>query len=64
MGGMQGSNRSKLHIREYFINQRQNEEKLLDKLLKNEPSACRANHMSKLLNQQWTEPKNAYKMFS
>ena len=50
MEGMQGSHRSRLHIREYFNNQRQTDEKLLDKLLKNEPSACRANHMSKLLN--------------
>jgi hypothetical protein len=34
----------------------------LEKLIKNEPNACHASNIYRLLNKNWVEYKNAYKV--
>ena len=62
--GSIGQNRSKMYLREKNKKEQRNNSKMLQNILENEPSACKANQMNKLLQLQWSETPNAYKIYS
>lgn len=62
--GAQGSFRSRMYLREHKQKQMRKEEELLEKIIKNEPYACKGNNLKVILTKQWTEEAKAYKLYS
>lgn len=57
-----GADKSRLYMSKFHNNEKQRKAQLLDRFLKNEPSAARGNVISELLVPSWNEPRNAYKL--
>lgn len=62
--GVQGSIRARHEIKAFNRKQEEEQEALLKKFLENEPNACHASNLYRLLTKKWTEEPNAYKVCS
>lgn len=48
----------------FYKKKEEEQEALLKKFLENEPNACHASNLYRLLTKRWTEEPNAYKVCS
>ena len=62
--GVQGSIKARQDIKAYNKKKEEEEETMLQKFLENEPNACHASNLYRLLTKKWTEEPNAYKICS
>lgn len=62
--GLHGAKLSRDCIKEYNRKLEEEKETLLKKFIENEPNACHASNLYRLLTKKWTEEANAWKIQS
>ena len=63
-GGLEGMEKSKKYIKDYFKSERMKEQEMLNNFIHNEPVACVASNLEDMLKKNWTEEKRAYVLIS
>lgn len=53
-----------MDIKSYYKKKEEEEEALLKKFIENEPNACHATNLYRLLTKKWSENTNSYKICS
>ncbi|CDW85869.1 UNKNOWN [Stylonychia lemnae] len=62
--GIEGAVKARMDIKAFYRRKEEEREALLKKFLENEPNACHASNLYRLLTKRWTEEPNAYKVCS
>lgn len=61
---MKGAIKARTDIKNFNKKKVDEEEKLLQKFISNEPNACHASNLYRLLTKKWNENPNSYKICS
>ncbi len=61
---MRGAQKARFDIHTFYKKKEEHQEELLKKFIENEPNACHANNLYRLLTKKWHENTNSYKICS
>jgi hypothetical protein len=61
---MEGSQKARHDIKSFLKRKEEHEDALLQKFIENEPNACHATNLERLLTKKWNEDPSSYKICS